>query len=470
MGRATGSPDRLERDDAVERLRLLAAEERLRGRSSQLLRLADDLEAETDLDRWAAIDLYAAFLREDTVEERRQATTRRWGGSVLDLLPAVLIFVPITLTWFGLYKATSAYRHSRGDKALAGKSFLEQWQSGFDGRLSGAFYFDRIAQWTLLAICVLIAVSLAQALIRRRSDRADALERARLNRDLAGALTAADFHLSRFRTDDASRVDHAAQRLEDAATEARMAGAVANDLQRAAQDVMRQTRDGMQRVEQLAETLLKADDAMRAAAERVGKATDDVGRRLTELSSATTSVADAAADLTRSSTADAEQLRKAVAQAATELRSAADADRDRLGDRISTALDASGAAIRAALDDWRTEGAMYSHRHETTADHLGLIIDSFQKLMEETDKALRELPSVVTQFEGHSQRSVQQLERGMTTAITSMRAELDRLLAGLPLADDRTREVTTEFARLRQAVDGLRDQLARVGGRRRWFR
>lgn len=471
MGRVTGTPDRLERDDAVERLRLLAGEERLGARSSQLLRLADDLEAEKDLDRWATLDLYAAFLQDDTVEERPRTSPRHWGGSILDLLPAVLIFVPITLTWFGLYKATSAYRRSRGDKDLAGKSFLEQWQTGFDGRLSGWFYFDRIALWTLLAIGFLIVVSLVQALHRRRSDRVDALERARLSRDLAGALTAADFHLSRFRMDDASRADHAAQRLEDAAAEVRRAGAVVNALQREAQDAMRETRNGMQRVEQLAESLLKADDAVRAAAEHIGKAADDLGGRLGELSSATASVCDAAVGLTRSSTADAERLRKAVAEAAAELRSAADADRDRLGDRIGTALDASGAAIRAALDDWRTEGAMYSHRHETTAEHLGLIVDSIEKLMARTAQALDGLPAAVKKLEDHSQRSVQDLEQSMSTALASMRAELDRLLAGLPLADDRTRAVTTEFAQLRQSVDRLRDQLGQVGGsRRRWFR
>lgn len=469
MGRVAGPADRLERDEAVERLRRLAAEDRLRTRSAQLLRLADDLAAETDLDRWAAIDLYAAFLRDDTVEERLRAAPRRWTGAVLDLLPAVLIFVPILLTWLGLYKATSAYRHSRGDADLAGKSFLEQWQTGFGGRLGEGFYFDHIALLTLLAIGILIVISLGQALYRRRADRQEALERTRLTRELATALTAADFHLSRFRMDDASRVDHAAQRLEDAAAEARKAGAVANDLQREAQLAMQQTRDGMRRVEQLAEALRQTDDAVRAAAERVGNATDGVGGRLAELSSATKAVADAAAGLTKSATADAERLRKAVAQAAAELSSAADADRDRLGTRIAAALDASSASIRAALDDWRTEGAMYSHRHETTAEHLGVIVGSIEQLMERTARALAALPSAVKDFEDHSRRSVRDLEHGMTAAITGMKAELDRLLAGLPSADG-SEPVAAEFARLRRSVDALCDQIAQKGGRRRWFR
>ncbi|WP_396026605.1 hypothetical protein [Actinomadura sp. 9N215] len=460
MGRAVAPPDRFERDETVERLKALAAEERLEARSAQLGRLADDLAAETDLGRWAAVDLYAAFLRDDTVGDRPENATRRWTAAVLDLLPAVLIFVPIMLTWIGLYKATSAYRSSRGDPTLTGKSFLEQWQTGFNGRLGGGFYFDRIALWTLLAIVILIFVSVCQTLVRRSSDRADAQERTRLTRELAGALTAADFHLSLFRMDDASRADHAAQRLMDAADEAGKAGAAAGDLQRAAHDAVEQTRAGMERVEQLAEALLKSDDAMRAAAGRVEKAIEGVGRSLAEVSSAATSVADAAAGLTRSSTADSERLRKAIAEAATELRSAADADRDRLGDRITAALDTSGAAIRTALDEWRTEGAMYSHRHEAAADHLGLIVGSIEQLITATKAAFDDLPA-----------TARDLEQGMGTAITAMKAEMDRLLTGLPLADERTRAVTDEFAELRNSVDLLRDQLARSGGlRRRLFR
>ncbi|TYK45965.1 hypothetical protein [Actinomadura decatromicini] len=452
QGRAVGPPDLFDRGETVALLRALAAEERLGGRSSQLGRLADDLDADRDLERWAAVDLYAAFLREDTVGDRAEPAFRRRAGTVLDLLPAVLIFLPIMLTWVGLYKATSAYRKSRGDTALAGKSFLEQWQTGFNGRLGGGFYFDRIALWTLLAIGVLITISLAQALHRRASDRADARERARLGRDLAGALTAADFHLGRFRLDDASRVDHAARRLEDAAEEARKAGTAAGDLQREAQRAM-------ERVETLAAALLKSDDAVRAAAERIGDATEGVGRRLTEVSAASASVADAAAELGRSATADSERLREGVAAAAAELRTAADADRERLGDRIAAALDSGGTALRAALDDWRTEGALYSHRHETTAEHLGLIVGRVEELMDRTSRAL-----------GGMEPALQDFEDGVSAAVSAMRMELDRLLDGMPLADKRADAVIAEFAELRRSMDDLCDRLGRTGGRRRWFR
>ncbi|OLT30874.1 hypothetical protein BJF79_37965 [Actinomadura sp. CNU-125] len=206
VGRAAGPSDRLERADAARRLAALAAEPRMSPRAGQLGRLAADLDGETDLERWAAIDLYAAFLRDDTVAEPDEpGRARGAAGAVRDLAPSVLIFMPIMLTWLGLFKATSAYRHSRGDADLAGMSFLEQWQTGFDGRLGGLFYFDRIALGTLLLICLLITVTVAETATRRRSERAAERERARLTRELAAALTAADFHLGRFRLDDASR-------------------------------------------------------------------------------------------------------------------------------------------------------------------------------------------------------------------------------------------------------------------------
>ncbi|GGV07769.1 hypothetical protein GCM10010182_28630 [Actinomadura cremea] len=481
VGRTAGPSDRLGRDEAARRLAALAAERRMRPRADQLRRLAEDLENENDLERWAAVDLYAAFLRDDTVAEPDDpGGPRGAAGALRDLAPSVLIFMPIMLTWLGLFKATSAYRHSRGDADLAGMSFLEQWQTGFDGRLGGWFYFDRIALGTLLLICVLITVTVAETVARRRSERADARERARLTRELAGALTAADFHLAQYRTDDASRVEEAARRLEDAAEEARRAGAAAAELQRETNEAVARARTGMDRVERLAEALLAGDEAVRDATGRIGAAAAAVGSRIDALSSATGSVAGAAAELTRASADGAELLGRAVEDAAERLRTAAAEDRAGLGDRIAEALDSGGAAIRAALDDWRTDGAIYSHRHEMTADHLGAVVGSVEDLLLRMDGSVRELmdgttaslgrlPGAVDALDAHARRSVEELRTTLTAATGEIRAELDRLLAGVPEADGRTAQVTAELTRLRTSVDALRDQLA-AGGRRRWFR
>ncbi|MBE1537599.1 coiled-coil domain-containing protein [Actinomadura algeriensis] len=481
VGRAAGQSDLFGSAEAAERLAALAAEPRMSPRADQLRGLAGALESGTGLERWAVIDLYAAFLRDDTVAEPDDpGGARGTAAAVRDLAPSVLIFMPIMLTWLGLFKATSAYRRSRGDADLAGMSFLEQWQTGFDGRLGGWFYFDRIALGTLLLICLLITVTVAEMAARRRSERAGARERTRLTRELAAALTAADLHLGRYRVDDASRVEEAARRLEDAAEEARRAGESAAELQRETNEAVARARAGFDRLERLAEALLAGDEAVRDATGKIGAAAAAVGGRVDALASATVSVAGAAAELTRASADGAELLGKAVEDAADRLRTAAAQDRAGLGDRIAEALDSGSTAIRAALDDWRTDGAIYSHRHEMTADHLGAVVGSVEELLLRMDGSIRELmdgttaslgrlPGAVDALDEHARLSVAELQRTLTAATGEIRAELDRLLTGLPEADGRTAQVTAELARLRASMDALRDRLA-DGGRRRWFR
>jgi hypothetical protein len=467
-----------DQNGAAEQLRALAQEERLSGRSAQLRKLADDLSSDTSLERWAEIDLYAAFLRDDTVEARSRSGIRGGLGTVLDLMPAVLIFLPIVITWYGLYHATLAYRQSRGDPDLAGKSFLEQWQTGFDQRLSERLYFDRIALWTLLGVGVLVAVSLVQAVIRRRSDRMDAHESAELMRRLAAALTAADFQLSRYRVNDASRFTLGSQQLIDAADRMVKAGETARAIQQEAHESLRETRESLNRVKELADALLSGEKSVRDAGRQVSDAMTGVGARLDGIVAATGSVSEAAAELTRSTNADSANLRRAVQQAVTdsaaEIRTAVGESQRELGTRIGGALDSSGANIRQALDDWRIEGQIYSHRHETTADQLGLIVGSIEQLMDRIERALGHLPATVDKFEEHSDQAAQRLEHNMTEAADRLKKQLDRFLVGLPDAQSRTDQVTTQMAALQRSMDQLRDQLGRPlgrpAGRKRWFR
>lgn len=583
---------------AVARLRALAGEDRLSARAAQLRRLADDLDAGNDLERWAEIDLYAAFLRDDTVQDRARPHDRPgWPGSVLEILPSVLIFLPIVVTWFGLYHATLAYRQSRGDPALANKSFLEQWQSGFAGRLPGWLYFDRIALWTLAGVGVLVVVSVAREVVRRRADRraereraADARDGAALMRELAAALTDADFELSRFRMNDASRIDDASRRLGDVAERGSAAAEAARAMLADAGEAMTRTREVLDRVEVLAGALLHSEDAVRAAAGRVGEATDGVGARLEEIAAATVRLDDEVAGLTRTVTADSERLRTSIEQivtaAAQEMRGTAEANGRELGASVAKALDAAGTAIRQALDefgeatggigtrleeiaaatalvgegagglsrsaaadserlrtsteqlltaavqemrstvdasgrelsasvakaldaavarigealdDWRTEGAIYSHRHETTAELLDRVMGSVERSLGGVEQSIGRFPAAVEQLgrhseeaarrlDGHSGQAAQRLEVGVTAAsaqlTTSLDAASDRLrghlddfLAGLPRDASQTHQMAAELAGLRASMDQLSAQLARTPGVRRsrfdprgWFR
>ncbi|HEX6470636.1 MAG TPA: hypothetical protein VF069_16170 [Streptosporangiaceae bacterium] len=471
-----------DQNDVAARLRALADEERLSGRSAQLRRLADDLANESGLERWAEIDLYAAFLRDDTIEARARPPLRRAIGTALDLLPAILIFLPIVVTWIGLYNATLAYRQSRGDPNLVGKSFLEQWQTGFDHRLSERLYFDRIALWTLFGIGLLVAVSLAQALLRRRADRLDAMEHATLTRRLATALTDADFQLSRYRLNDASRLELGSRQLVEAADRVSRAGEVAQEIQREARDGLREVRESLDRVRELADALLTGEQSVRAAGERLGDAVTGIGTRLDEVSAASGSVATAAADLSRSVSADSAGLRQAVEQAVTssteKMRTAVGESQRDAAARLAGALDGSATSISRALDEWRQEGAMYSHRHETAADHLGQVVGSIERLMDRVARSLDRLPAVVDRFEARSAETAQRMEQNtteaaerlvadLTKATDRLKKHLDRLVAGLPDADPGTQRVVTQMAALEAALDRLRE---RLGGRRRFGR
>ncbi|MEU0521669.1 hypothetical protein [Streptosporangium sp. NPDC006007] len=468
----TGPPDPCGRGIAVDNLRSLAQEDRLRCRAAQLAKLANDLEARNNLERWAEVDVYAAFIRDDTVEPRRRSAL----GGVLDLAPSVLIFLPIVTTWIGLFAATDAYRRSRGDQALRAMSFLEQWQTGFHGRLDGALYFDRIALWTLLAVGLLVSVSLAQALSRRRTEHADEQERRQLLGKLATALTAADFQLSEFRMNDASRLNTGAEGLLKATVEVQKAGDAAKLTQIEAHEGLKEVRTSLNRVKELAEAMLQSEDSVRSAAERMGDAATGIGAKLDEISAVTGAVATAAADLSRSTSADSDKLRdsvqQVVADSAKEIRAAVTESRRDLSTSISGALDTTGTGIRRALDDWRTEGAIYSHRHETTADHLGLIMGSIEQLMDRLAKSVDWLPTSVERLERNVDGASTRLEQVLTETSERLKRQIDRLLVGLPAADSRTDRVVVELTALRGSIDQLRGQLGSLSVERptrRWW-
>ena len=89
-----------------------------------------------------------------------------------------LVFVPLMLTWYGLTRASSAYGALTGaDPEAAFRPFLQLWQSGFEGHLTGAFTFGHVAMSATVAIVVLFALALAHGVRRsavaRREEDAD---------------------------------------------------------------------------------------------------------------------------------------------------------------------------------------------------------------------------------------------------------------------------------------------------------
>lgn len=163
---------------AVSILRLADRSE-LKVHSDQLRRLARSVQTSAGLTEWADLDLVGTFARSDLIREPEGD-----GQHKLDLLNSVLsvlVFLPVIVTWFGLVVATEAYRRMisapNGTEKVAGRSFLQLWQQGFDGALPVFFSFGWMAIFTLILLGAIIVITLytsqrSQRLARtRRADR-----------------------------------------------------------------------------------------------------------------------------------------------------------------------------------------------------------------------------------------------------------------------------------------------------------
>src|ERR1700744_2137943 len=116
-------------------------------------------------DGWSDIDLVGALARSSSfqpIPDEAPANTplsrganpdyrSTWAGRLLtvaELAPGVLVFIPLLITWLGLRQAAAADHQMLADPALSAdarsQNFLELWQTGFGGKLSGLFVFSSV--------------------------------------------------------------------------------------------------------------------------------------------------------------------------------------------------------------------------------------------------------------------------------------------------------------------------------------
>lgn len=189
--------------------------------------LAADLRTGTSLERWAELDLAGAFARPELFapEPLRQTGRMRRALPWLPKNPAweraieatlgVFVFVPLLITWTGLYEATSAYGAlSATDKQQATRPFLQLWASGFDGRLPSLFRFGDVACGAVVIIGLLLALAMAHALSRYRTGyTADDMEDNCA--ELAAVLTSTQLYLAGFRLTSPARFTETLSRSAD---------------------------------------------------------------------------------------------------------------------------------------------------------------------------------------------------------------------------------------------------------------
>ncbi|MFF6887513.1 methyl-accepting chemotaxis protein [Streptomyces sp. NPDC012421] len=184
----------------------LSQDARLAPRAAELTELCRALRAadadSRPLDPWTDLDLVAAYARPESVDAGPPPRDHP-GWSWLETALGGLVFVPLALTWYGLTQASSAYGALTGaNPKAATRPFLQLWQSGFEGHLTGFFTFGHVAGTATGAIVLLLVLAVLHGWRRGRADRLERAAEQRteaLLRQLVPVLTRAQLCLNAHR-------------------------------------------------------------------------------------------------------------------------------------------------------------------------------------------------------------------------------------------------------------------------------
>ncbi|WP_234380325.1 methyl-accepting chemotaxis protein [Streptomyces sp. CMB-StM0423] len=154
----------------------LAAEPGLASRRDELTALADALRGigTSDLEPWTELDLIAAYARPESVHEALRPPPQPRYLAWVEAALGALVFVPLLLTWFGLTRASSAYDAlTQAEPKQAERPFLQLWQTGFEGHLTGWFTFGHVVASATAVIACLLLLALLHGWGRAAADRAE---------------------------------------------------------------------------------------------------------------------------------------------------------------------------------------------------------------------------------------------------------------------------------------------------------
>jgi hypothetical protein len=362
------------------------------GELQAALRAMDTRPPEADeARRWASVDLLGSFLGEENDIPERGRVSR-----LLDFSVQVLVFVPIAVTWLGLFIAARAYQEADAAGALHGESFMQGWQTGFGGRVPGPFVFDKIALYTFVLVTALIVITA----VRVVRDRAEAERQAALRRRLAAALVRADVLLAPYRL---PAPDRAAREFEAAADKMSATATAIDTIATTAAGAQGTAAAALAAVTEAVASAERAALAAAAAASVLEAAPDRFGDHLDQLATATSLVALAERDLVDAT--------------------------GKASDRIAGALEDGSQQVRESIGTVGTAAASYVNRTEVAADVLG-----------QAQQTIAGLPAVVTELRA----DVQSLG-GDVTALAGQLANLER--------------VTRAVAELQLSLDAMRQSL-----------
>lgn len=329
---------------------------------------------EADAGTWAQLDLFTLFGRPGTYRAPAPSAREARVRTVLGLLPSLLVFLPLVVTWYGLSRATHAYQELRstgeGRRTADGRTFLDLWQDGFAGHLSGAFTFGAQVWWTIASLGLLVVVTLTAGLARRGQEgTAEAVAQEAVAR-LHPLLTEAQLHLLPLRLETPARfaaeLSGAAARLTtllEAAnrthTESRRVADTTVALLRTAQQDIEKLSSAATALDTAAARLDRSGDRMAATTERTTVAAEAMGRLVTEdIERARTELAGAAGatadDIRRASEASAQRVVALGDEAVRTVAALSDAATQRMtdiGGQVEKALELAAREGRQLVGD-----------------------------------------------------------------------------------------------------------------------
>ena len=339
----------------------LAERPALGTRKEELAALAAALRDQdvTALDPWSELDLLAAYARPESLGATGDRDGEHQVWSYAEAVLGALVFVPLMLTWYGLTRASSAYGALTGaDPKAASRPFLQLWQSGFEGHLTGAFTFGHVAMSATVAIVVLFTLVLVHGVRRSAvARREEDAERGsgELMAALVPVLTRAQLVLNQQRSGSPQRFA------------AELTGAAAT-------------------LKGLGDKAVRVHEDLAAAASAVGEAVESAERRLAGVDTSVKPLEAAVGRVEAAVSDGGARVRKAledVRDASGEVRLAVAGAGDRVEDSV-TVLAASQRAYATGIEVASDISAQLLGRY-------GEVAEGTARAVEESQHAVREL-------------------------------------------------------------------------------
>jgi len=334
---------------------------------AELRLLAQALRSGTD-DGWSDMDVVRIFDNAGSVGT--VSHSRRSWRAWLEEAPSVLVFFPVLVTWLGLAAATVAYGRMLGDPATRGeaegRSFLQLWQEGFAGKLPSVFNFGHMSVVALAAIGLLVGVTVAGVVVRRRDETARSAAATAVRDRLRASLIRAQLVLNRRRLASPARfaaeLSQAAQRLGELLSRTGAA-------QRSTASLADRNANAAERLTASITELRGAVTQLELTGGEIRSATDTLQSATNVLREDLTTRAAAAATRLETATGSAvsrmDTSSDRVAAQVASLRTTAEATLQDAAGRIDQALAGVADRIEASTDALREAGRAYA---QTVAD------------------------------------------------------------------------------------------------------